>query len=229
MSWIRKNPRAVSAFLAGVALTLLMVALPAWALSCNNCVTSGDIVNGEVKAPDIGTGQVTSSEIATGAVRTAELATGAVTAPDIGKLPAVRVYNSTAETIGSGGQTTLTFDSEAFDNGNMHSTTTDTSRLVAPIAGIYEIGANLQWDNGGDTDSYRQFYIRKNDAEYLANERLPGSSLAVMDHNVSTLAKLSAGDYVEIDVFHIAGNDLDITTCSNSSCPVFWMRYASAA
>ena len=48
--------------------------------------------------------------------------------------------------------TALTFDTEDYDTADLHSTTTDTSRLTAPVAGIYRVSALLNWNENPSGD-----------------------------------------------------------------------------
>jgi hypothetical protein len=239
MTRLRGRFGSALAFVLGVTMAVLAVALPAAALSCNSCVNSGDIVDGQVKRVDIAANAATSakiadnavgeSEIRTGAVRTAELAARAVRASDLGTMPAVRVFNDGNQDALNGTDTLLTFNTEAFDTASMHSSPANTSRLTAPRPGLYEIGYSLIIEVGG-TDDYAQFTLRENGGvSYVHLNRVPlitGQTL--MSANATVLYELSGGDYVELFATQISGGDLTIygdTASSGAYYPAFWMRW----
>lgn len=74
MTRFRENRRLAVAFAAGVLFAATLATLPAWALSCNNCVDGSDIVDGAVKGADIGNGAVTTNDLKDGTIKEADLA-----------------------------------------------------------------------------------------------------------------------------------------------------------
>jgi hypothetical protein len=73
------------------------------------------------------------------------IAAGALGPAQLGTIPAVRVTNSTDEPIANGDSpVTLSFDRTLYDNASMHSTSTNPSRLTAPIAGVNEIAGEVR-------------------------------------------------------------------------------------
>ena len=131
------------------------------------------------------------------------IAAGAVGTAETGTTPAVRVYNSTGQTIpGESVPTTLSFDSEQFDTAGMHSTSASTDTLTAPVSGIYEVSAWIQWGFGGSIDSpapsLSAIIIASNGARVADSETISLSTNTVQ--NLSGLLKLSAGDTVKLTV-----------------------------
>ena len=59
--------------------------------------------------------------------------------------PMVRVYNSGDIAIANATDVYLTFDSERFDTGAIHSTSSNTGRLTCRIAGKYIITGAHYW------------------------------------------------------------------------------------
>lgn len=137
-------------------------------------------------------------------------------------VPQARVYNSAALSIVNGGAGTfLTFDSERYDNGALHSTTSDTGRLTAPVTGLYDIGASV--DFAANSTGYRQIALRLNGATFIAAQM--GNAVASPQAHqvqVSTQYHLTAGDYVEVRATQGSGGALNITAVGNYS-PEFWM------
>lgn len=139
-----------------------------------------------------------------------------------GTLPAVRTTNSTNETVNPA--KVLTFDTNDHDNAGMHSTTTNTARLTAPVSGIYEVTGDVDWAaSSGGPD--RQLFILKNASETeVASDEIPtNSSSADTVQEITTQVNLNAGDYVVLDATTAAG-PLTINADSDYS-PMFAMHW----
>lgn len=85
--------------------------------------------------------------------------------------------------------TVITWDSENFDVGSLHSTVSNTSRLTVPSAGKYLINVNIQF--GSTEDKY--FWLKKNGSNFLLGSRSTGTNQVG-----SFLVNASANDYFEI-------------------------------
>lgn len=76
---------------------------------------------------------------------------------------AARVYNSADISIATSGlPQALTFDSEEYDYGGLHSVASNTGRLTAVVGGIYVISGHATF--ASDATGLRQLSIRKNGA-----------------------------------------------------------------
>lgn len=123
--------------------------------------------------------------------------------------PTCMVYNSAVQSCPNG-YSTLTADSESFDNDSMHSTTTNTSRITCQTAGRYDITTTVLFApnaTGGRTLSYR--VNGGSDIEISAH---PTASASV-NSTLSGLVKLvmAVGDYVEIRAWQNTGGNLNAT------------------
>ena len=89
------------------------------------------------------------TSIATTAFVAGEVATGIGIVG--GQMPGCRVYNSAAQSVGNGADVALTFNSERWDDAQIHDTSTNTSRLDAPETGRYVISGHRTFatSNGG--------------------------------------------------------------------------------
>jgi hypothetical protein len=162
-------------------------------------VTSAKLADGAVTQPKIAGSAVGSAEVADGSLGTVEFATS---------IPAVRVFHSVAQsTVGSGATTVLAFDSERYDSGSMHDTSTNNSRLVAPVTGIYAITANVVW--ASNPTGRRTIHLRRNGFESIAADSRAafGDEVGTV---IATLARLEAGDYVEVLIQQTSGSSLNI-------------------
>jgi hypothetical protein len=145
------------------------------------------------------TGTYPNPSIASGAVGTANFS---------GTIPAVRVSNSGFLAAPNNALTTLTFNSEAYDTAGLHSTATDTSRLTAPVAGVYNIISNVEWS--ADSNGRRFVQLRQNGGSNLVIDQVGGTLAPPFNttQTVATEAKLSAGDYVEVQALQDSGSAL---------------------
>ena len=115
-----------------------------------------------------------------------------------------RVYNSADISIPSGVDTTLTFDSERYNYGAMHSTSLYPSRLTANRSGVYLITATVAVYIITAPGLILQ--LRLNGSTPIA-EKYPGMGAAgVGTGTITTLYRLGAGDYVEVVVSQSTGS-----------------------
>src|SRR5262249_9144925 len=138
-----------------------------------------------------------------------ELRPGVVGTAEFGTVPAVRGYNSTNQTVPGGSAFTfLSFDSEQFDTAAMHSTSSNTETLTAPVSGIYEVGASIQLAIGGTIDSptpsVSAIILASNGARVADSETLSLATNTTL--NLSGVIELSAGDTVKLEMVD-ADND----------------------
>lgn len=136
----------------------------------------------------------------------------------LGQVPAVRVYRSAAqEDIVKDTPTAIIFTHERYDNDQIHSTTTNTSRLTATVAGVYNISGNVKW-SANPLDG--TIYIKLNGATFIAQH---GVLADYRTMSVSTDYNLGAGDYVELFVIQGTAGNLNILATGNIS-PEFMMH-----
>jgi hypothetical protein len=145
----------------------------------------------------------------TGSYPNPSIGPGAVTPAKIGTIPQVSATNSATQSIADGTVTDLAFDTNEFDTAGLHSTTTNTSRLTAPIAGVYEVNLSGRWSPSATGDRF--LAIEKNGRGYSASTRIgaaPGG--ATTDQSISTLIKLGAGEFVSAVAYQASGAALTI-------------------
>ena len=143
-----------------------------------------------------------------------------------GSKPMCRVYNNADQNVATATFTALTFNSERYDVGGMHSTTTNTSRITIPSGGggIYHVGAAIRFasSTAGTTRLLRLYlngttYITGIETSYVGGTG---------DTQLSTSCdyKFAAGDYIEAVVFQNTGGILAVLTASAYS-PEFWCHW----
>lgn len=133
-----------------------------------------------------------------------------------------RVYNSAAETFGTGSDAALTFNAERYDNGGLHDNVTNNSRLTAQKAGTYLITGHVAFAANA-TGKRRVTIVKGGTVSIAAQERL-ASATDVSYLSVATLYHLSALEYVELFAYQDSGGNLDVSALLQRS-PEFAMQW----
>lgn len=134
--------------------------------------------------------------------------------------PRCKVYNSGAQSIGDGSFTALTWDTEEFDTDAMHSTSSNTSRIVCKTAGTYLLSGSISWasSNAGIRRGARWL---KNGSSSNTQVMItpPGTGTAGVPtvHAPTVMMSLAVNDYVELAAYQDTGGSLStvagITGC----------------
>lgn len=129
-----------------------------------------------------------------------------------GSFASAQAYHSATQSLSSGAWTSLSLNSEDFDNGSCHDLVTNNSRLTVPASqgGVYILIAFIEF--AGAAGGVRGLRFAKN-----------GSNIGPMfwqqELNESTIGNgcsgaifqsLSAGDYVEVQAFQDTGGALNV-------------------
>lgn len=138
--------------------------------------------------------------------------------------PSVRVSNNANITLTSGVSTALTFNTERFDRWGMHSTSSNTSRITATVAGMYHVGGCARF--AANSTGSRSLLIRLNGTSIIAFHREQSLASGVTVVAISTLIDLDVGDYVELEATQDSGGNLDVDSTSSYS-PTFWAAWHS--
>jgi hypothetical protein len=200
---------------ASLCLFLVIGGSTAIALKGTNRVNSRDIVDNSVKGRDVRDGDVGSIEIGNGEVGPVDRASapgGRVSRPHDG--PSC----SGGQSIADATDEALLFAVEEFDQDSTHISDPSCvnparSRLTAPIAGLYEIGAGVEWP--ANNNGTRTLSVRRNGVASLATERVDAVSGAPTVQTVQTLARLVDGAFVEAVVHKTGGGSLSVTGPQN--------------
>jgi hypothetical protein len=129
---------------------------------------------------------------------------------------AARVYKNASQAIADTTLTALTWPVEAFDTDSYHSTSVNTSRFTAALAGKYEVSASVRWDS--NTTGAREVYVVANG---VTGTRIAGSvqaAAANLVQTVTAVVDLAASEYVEIYVRQDSGGSRDVTSLEQITC-----------
>lgn len=132
-----------------------------------------------------------------------------------------RIRRSTNQSISSGSEQVITFDTESYDTDGFHSTVSNTSRITIPagLGGKYRITANVEW--ASDANGYRFIYIKKNGSAYIGGSSSGlTASVSYASHSLTVDADLVAGDYIEVYALQNSGGGINVVSQTDYS-PVF--------
>ncbi len=118
--------------------------------------------------------------------------------------PTCSVSHSTTQTIATATVTTMSADTEAFDNDSMHSIATNTSRITIQTAGRYFIYGTVLFSQNGAA-SFRRVSILHNGTTSYGGMQIVGSTTVDMRIQATRSLVLAAGDYVECTVRQDSG------------------------
>ncbi len=161
---------------------------------------------------------IDSDNILADSIGTSELGANAVAMDNIGTFDGVHLTKSSTQSIADSTDVLATWDTEAYDNGGLHSLTSNTSRITIVTPGKYIISAAIDWAN--DSVGGRMAQIQKNGTG-VARQRAAASITS--GNSVSYLAHLVAGDYIEINVRQTSGGPLNINTSSECFFSAQWL------
>lgn len=121
-----------------------------------------------------------------------------------------RIANTATQSIANSTETVLTFDTDLHDYDEMHSTISNTSRIVIATTDVYKVDAALAWD--ANTAGDRIMRILVDGVVIVSDARRALATAGVsMGHTISApVMPLNAGQYVECRVWQNSGGALNV-------------------
>src|SRR4051794_13582461 len=132
------------------------------------------------------------------------IAAGAVTPAKIGVIPQVSASRGTDFNAPDNTRNVVAFDTTEFETAEMHDDVTNNGRLVAPIAGVYQVNANVRWTGAAQQGTGGRFValVRLDPVtETIASSWVEASDVGATDQSVSALVKLPAAGAVRLEEF----------------------------
>jgi hypothetical protein len=139
--------------------------------------------------------------------------------------PGVRVTDAGGQTISNTTFTAIDFDTDRWDEFDMHDTSTNNSRITCIVDGRYIMGGAVQWD--ANATGYRWLSVRLNGSSHVVADRVINLSAQTFEQSVSTYFDLSKDDYIELVVWQNSGGNLNTNKGNEGSVdytPVFWAQ-----
>jgi hypothetical protein len=120
------------------------------------------------------------------------------------------LYKSASQSIADSTHTALTFDLEFFDTDSYHSTVTNTSRITIPSGktGYYSFSGNATFASNSTGVRIGSFYKNGSPFRFLYNANASTGSDSII--NFTTIAYLTATDYMELRVFQSSTAALNV-------------------
>lgn len=139
--------------------------------------------------------------------------------------PSCQAYNSVNISIPNDDDTVVTFDSERYDTSSMHSTVTNTSRIVIPVEGVYLV--TFLGSFAANAVGERTCWIRKNGKERITAQEKVAVNGAAVETGIqcATQAFLEVNDYVEVIVEQESGGALNLLGTSKRYSPILSVRF----
>lgn len=152
--------------------------------------------------------------ISSGLVQTGSIGDGQVTKAKTEGRNRCSVFHSSNVAIVDSTLTTLNWDSENFDVGTLHDTSTNNSRITIPTGGdtgLWLLVCQIRWigvTTGGQGSRYVN--IKKNGATIVAESwhaavPVTGAGDATVQTVLALQSALSVNDYFEVQVYQTAG------------------------
>lgn len=121
-----------------------------------------------------------------------------VTAP---AQPRCLVYSTAAQSFAADVFTAVTFESEQFDVGGLHSTASNPSRITIPAgsSGLYLFGGSVLFSTGGAGNQCFARIIKNSTTEVLAGAAAPRGSSASVSVRPGGPIVVDGGDFFELE------------------------------
>lgn len=141
-------------------------------------------------------------------------------------IPAAKLFRSSAQPVPSGVITTVAWEAARWGTPGMWSVA-NPSRLVAPVAGIYQVSAHVSIapNAGGQRNC---IIVRSGSGLRVCEALYP--SVSANDSArfaVSTDVRLAVGEHVELRVFQNSGIALNVDVFSGVLLPEFSLTFMS--
>ena len=130
--------------------------------------------------------------------------------------PSCRVNRTTAQTLTTGVAADITFDAERWDTDAMHSLVTNTNRITINTAGLYLLTGNVYYQQVAGTGDRDTYFLVNNTTRVAEVDTTVGANYFPR-HNLTTVYKFAAGDYVTLQCFQNSGGNVNIEVNANVS------------
>lgn len=119
-----------------------------------------------------------------------------------------KAYNNGTQSIPNNSSTAITFNTNEWDTGSIHSTSTNTSRFTVPTS----LGGHWQfvWKVNVPSSANVIVFLRKNGGTDANNVIGSAVQFATVKFGGACTANLAAGDYIELYLYQATGSSMTI-------------------
>lgn len=138
--------------------------------------------------------------------------------------PRCMVYSTAAQAFAAGVFTAITFESEEFDVGGLHSTASNPSRLTiqAGSSGLYLFGGLVRLSTGGAGDQATMRLIKNSTTEIAGAVAAARASSASITLQAQFPAVVDGGDFFELELFPTTSTGSMAAATVRRSATDFW-------
>lgn len=128
----------------------------------------------------------------------------------------VKVYNSATQTVTTGTDTAVTWDTSVFQQGDFWTVGTPT-KFFFPYSGIYRVDAYAEFVSDTTNNLRKGWLVVDGATKYTVNNRAPRAGGNPTSLPVGAVIKATGGSYVEMYVRHDKGADLNLNSAEDNS------------
>lgn len=128
--------------------------------------------------------------------------------------PAVTLYQTTGQSVATGANTQISWNTAVGDNWAGWSSGSPT-RYTVQVAGWYMLSATIPWPNNSTSARHVEFYY--NGVEQLTSLTIWNPApAAIFPHSANTvIIQANVGDYFQTNVYQTSGVSLTLSTTSS--------------
>lgn len=135
------------------------------------------------------------------------------------------INRATNQTIPNNSATIVTWNGEMLDNAATHSVSTNTSRIVAPVAGWYEIHVMVGWAANGTGERSISILVNGTGTSIAADDRISAAALFGTTQTAMAINHMAANDYIEVSSYQNSGGGLDIIGAGSGFMSMVYFKW----
>lgn len=179
-------------------------------------VTTAKLATGAVTSDKVASG-LDGAKLSDGTVGTAKLADASITSAKFASLPQCRALSGSAFAIPNNTATAVQFTGTRFMAPSSMWSIANATRVVAPVAGVYQVSAMLAW--ASNVTGVRRLHLLHNGTTTIAGDSRGSTTADTLQQTSTTVYRFAANDYVEVFAFQTSGGSLNLTQSATVAAP----------